>query len=92
MQIPKLTSTDGKILNNNTPKIYNISGTTTISGMSKDYEVISNDIISFTELLQNENLYPLDGQKYLNNDKGIYFKPIINDTILQEENVNNLIL
>ena len=86
-----LTSTDGKILNNNTPKIYNISGTTTISGMSKDYEVISNDIISFTELLQNENLYPLDGQKYLNNDKGIYFKPIINDTILQEENVNNLI-
>lgn len=88
-----LTSTDGKILNNNTPKIYNISGSTVISGMSDDYGVISNDIKSFTNLLRNKSLYPLENEKFLDDNAGLYFIPmtIPGDSTLQADNNNNLI-
>lgn len=88
-----LTSTDGKILNNNTPKIYEISGDTVISGMSKDYEKISTDINSFTTLLRSKLLYPPVGEKFIGDNAGLYFNPISipGQSTLQSDNVNNLI-
>ena len=53
-----LTSTDGKILNNGEPKIYDLSGTTEISDLVADYQIISQDLNDYIENLANIQVYP----------------------------------
>jgi hypothetical protein len=86
-----LSSTDGKILNNNSPKIYDLSGTTTLTAMTSDYQVISDDLNNFSTLLGDNRLYPTGDNSYVDSSPGLYFTPFINSNILQNNNNINLI-
>jgi hypothetical protein len=86
-----LSSTDGKILNNNSPKIYDLSGTTTLTAMTSDYGVISDDLNNFSTLLSDNDLYPSGDNKYIEDSAGFYFTPFVDSNVLQSNNNVNLI-
>ena len=82
-----LTSTDGKILSNGEPKIYDLSGTTEISEMVQDYQVISNDLNEYVTKLGEIQVYPKEGQTKLQQgvtgDTPSDFVPFVDDSELQ---------
>ena len=82
-----LTSTDGKILSNGEPKIYDLSGTTELSEMTQDYQIISNDLNEYATKLGEVQVYPKDGQiklqQGLTGDTLSDFVPFVSDSQLQ---------
>ena len=85
-----LTSTDGKLLSNNKPKIYNLSGDT-ISGLTSDYGIISSGLTGFINFLKDNKSF-IDYSVSSGFFKTAYFEPLYSGTIqIEPDGDDNLI-